>query len=147
LTVVPIVEIDGYVQRNGFGPREHPSSLLDRVMVPDPDLRPQGGGVDRDVVPVSGDEHERREHQWVFFFFGWENTHGEDGRQELVRETVDRGGALGSDGLLESGFDFFAFRTEVCHFGLEEAESLSEVGDGEVCTDSGCAASGWHEER
>jgi len=62
LTIVPIVEVDGYVQRNGLGSREHPCSLLDRVMVPDPDLRPQGGGVDRDVVPVSGDEHKRWEH-------------------------------------------------------------------------------------
>ena len=46
---------------------------------------------------------------------------------------MDRGGTLGSDGLLESGLDFFAFSTEVRYFGFEEAESLSEVGDGEVC--------------
>ena len=102
-------------------------------MVPDPDLRPQGGSVGRDVVPVSGHEHERWEHQWILFLFGWENTHGEDGRQKLVRETVDRGGTLGSDSLLEPGLDFFAFRAETRHFGFEEAESLSEVGDGEVC--------------
>ena len=133
LTVVQIVEIDGYVQRNGVGPHEHPSCLLDRVVVPDPDLRPQGGGVDREVAPISGDEHERREHEWIFLLFGWENAHGEDGGQELVRETVDRGGALGSDGLLESGFDFFAFCAEISHFGLEQVKCLSEVGDGEVC--------------
>ena len=80
LPVVPIVEINGYVQRNGFGPSEHPSSFLDRVVVPDPDFRPQGGGVDRDIVPISGDEHQRREHQWIFFFLGGENTKGEDRR-------------------------------------------------------------------
>ena len=38
LTVIPVVEIDGYIQRNGLGPCEHPSSLLNRVVVPDPDL-------------------------------------------------------------------------------------------------------------
>ena len=102
LTVVPIVEIDGYIQRNGLGPREHPSSLLDRVVVPDPDLGPQGGGVDRDFMPVSGDEHQGWEHEWIFLFFGWENPHGEYGRQELAGETMDRGGTLGPDGLLES---------------------------------------------
>ena len=133
LAVESIVEINGYVQQNGFGPGKHPSGLLNRVMVPDPDLRPQGRGVDRDVVPIPRDEHERREHQWVFFFSGGEDTHGEDGREELGRETVDRGGTLGSDCLLESGFDFFAFRSEVCYLGFEEAKSLSEVGDGEVC--------------
>ena len=98
-------------------------------MVPDPDLRPKGGGVDRDVVPIPGDEHERREHQWIFFCLGGEDTQREDGRQELERETVDRGGTLGSDGLLESGFDFFAFRSEIRHLRFEEVESLSEVRD------------------
>jgi hypothetical protein len=102
-------------------------------VVPDPDLRPQGGGVDRDVVPISGDEHERREHQWVLFFFGRENSQREDGRQEFAREAVDRRGTLGSDGLFEPGFDFLAFRTEICHLRLEEEKSLSEMGDGEVC--------------
>ena len=82
-------------------------------------------------MPIPGDEHKRREHQWVFFFRG-ENTHGEDGCEELAGETVDRGGTLSSDGLLEFGFDFFAFGEEVRHLGFEEAESLSEVGDGEV---------------
>jgi len=102
-------------------------------MVPDPDLRPQSGCVDRDVVPIPGDEHECREHEWIFFCLGGEDTHREDGRQELERETVDRGGTLGADGLFESGLDFFAFRSEIRHLGFEEVESLSEVGDGEVC--------------
>lgn len=132
LAVVPIVEIDGYVERNGFGPSEHPNGPLDRVMVPDPDLRPQGRGVDCGVVPVSGDEHEGGEHKWILFFFGRENAESEDGCEELVGETVDRGGTLRSDGLFESGFDFFAFCTEIRHFGLEEEESLPEVGDGEI---------------
>ena len=78
-------------------------------MVPDPDLGPQGGGVDRDIVPASGDEHERREHQWILFLFGWEDSQGEDGGYELAGKAVDRGGTLGADGLLEFGFDFFAF--------------------------------------
>ena len=132
MAVIPVVEVDGYVQRNGLGPRKHPSSLFDRVMVPDPDLRPKCGGVDRDVVPISGYEHESWKHQWILLFFGREHPHGEDERQELARETVDRGGALGSDGLLKSGLDFFAFRTEIRHFGFEEVQSLSEVRDGEV---------------
>ena len=102
-------------------------------MVPDPDLRPQGRGVDRDVVPITRDEHERREHQWIFFLFGGENAHGEDGREELVGEAVDRGGTLGSDGLLESELDFFALRAEARDFGFKEVESLSEMGDGEIC--------------
>ena len=86
------------------------------MVIPDPDLRPQGGGVDRDVVPIAGDEHECWEHQWIFFFLRGKHAHCEDGREELEGETVDRGGTLGSDGLLESGFDFFAFSAEVCHF-------------------------------
>ena len=133
LAVIPIVEIDGYIQRNASGSPEHASSLLDRVVIPDPDLRPQGGGVDRDVVPITGDEHERREHERIFFIFGGENAHSEDGREELEWEAVDRGGTLGSDGLFEPGFDFFAFRAEICHLRFEEAEGLPEMGDGEVC--------------
>ena len=132
MAVKPVVEINGYVKGNGFGPREHPGGLLDRIVIPDPDFRPQGRGADRDVAPIPGDEHKRREHQRIFFLSGGENAHGEGGREELEREAVDRGGTLGSDGLVESGFDFFAFSTEVCHFRFEEVESLPEVGDGEV---------------
>lgn len=132
VAVVKIAEIDGYIERNGFGPLEHPCGPLHRVMVPDPDLGPQDRGVDRDIVPESGDEHESGQHQRILVLFGWEHAQCEDGCEEFARKAVDRGGALCSDGLFESGFDFFAFCAKIRDFRLEEEESLSEVGDGEV---------------